>query len=370
MMMAVRIGKDQGPTLANLFDTTWNAFGDLTQSEIPTSSEEIQKLVADIIEKSEQAVRMVNELGIFSTNEDIKEVVTSEIRFLLLPAVLAYCTDRNIKIDRYDAVQKSQVYCRDFLKLCNQYKVTQVDIPGLKEEEDEEEQGKVEPKVASQRPDMAQLTRQREQKLARFREQKETERKLHELQKSVTREHVDEEEKREYYLMLLQKWIGTCIEQLESIQMELPILEHMKQGGGQETGSISAAANVDTSRKKQSQLPFQRPFIVTKDKLQKAVFGAGYPSVPVMSIDEFYESSVAAGDLPPPPSSQPSVSGAGVTRIEGGDASGETGETEEERERKERKEEQDDEKALQKARNWDDWKDDHRRGWGNTDNKG
>ena len=51
--------------------------------------------------------------------------------------------------------------------------------------------------------------------------------------------------------------------------------------------------------------PFQRPFIVTKDKLQKAIFGAGYPSVPVMSIDEFYDESVAAGDLPPPRSVQP-----------------------------------------------------------------
>ena len=45
--------------------------------------------------------------------------------------------------------------------------------------------------------------------------------------------------------------------------------------------------------------PYKRPFIITKDQLQKAVFGAGYPSVPVMSIDEFYESSVAAGDFPP-----------------------------------------------------------------------
>ena len=50
--------------------------------------------------------------------------------------------------------------------------------------------------------------------------------------------------------------------------------------------------------------PFQRPFIVTKDKLQKAIFGAGYPSLPVMSVDEFYDASVAAGDLPPPRSVQ------------------------------------------------------------------
>ena len=47
--------------------------------------------------------------------------------------------------------------------------------------------------VCSQRPDVAELTRQREKKLERYRQQKETERKLSELHKAVTKEHVDEE---------------------------------------------------------------------------------------------------------------------------------------------------------------------------------
>ena len=58
-----------------------------------------------------------------------------------------------------------------------------------------------------------------------------------------------------------------------------------------------------------------------------------------------------------PCSSQSISASAGVTRIEGGDASGEVGDTEEEKREKEEKEEQDDEEALQKARSWDDWKD-------------
>ena len=58
-----------------------------------------------------------------------------------------------------------------------------------------------------------------------------------------------------------------------------------------------------------------------------------------------------------PRSGQPSIARTGVTRIEGGDASGEAGETEEESERKEREQEDEDEEAIQKARDWDDWKD-------------
>lgn len=40
------------------------------------------------------------------------------------------------------------------------------------------------------------------------------------------------------------------------------------------------------------------------------------------------------------------------------------------KQQQEKKEEEDDEEALQKARNWDDWKDTHPRGYGNRQNMG
>jgi len=47
-------------------------------------------------------------------------------------------------------------------------------------------------------------------------------------------------------------------------------------------------------------LQASRPFILTKSDLQKQVFGAGYPSVPTYTVEEFYEAQVRAGQLPPP----------------------------------------------------------------------
>ena len=32
-----------------------------------------------------------------------------------------------------------------------------------------------------------------------------------------------------------------------------------------------------------------KPFILVKSELQKRVFGAGYPSLPTMTLDEFYD---------------------------------------------------------------------------------
>ena len=41
-----------------------------------------------------------------------------------------------------------------------------------------------------------------------------------------------------------------------------------------------------------------KPFIITKDALQAKVFGAGYPSVPVYSVEEFYDQLADKGMMP------------------------------------------------------------------------
>lgn len=38
-----------------------------------------------------------------------------------------------------------------------------------------------------------------------------------------------------------------------------------------------------------------RPYIITKNETQKAVFGLGYPSLPIYTVDEFYEQRAKEG---------------------------------------------------------------------------
>lgn len=76
-----------------------------------------------------------------------------------------------------------------------------------------------------------------------------------------------------------------------------------------------------------------------------------------MTVDDWYEQHRKHGALPDQ----------GIPRsvdVEGDEAK------DREEEEKERKIEEDDEEALLKARNWDDWKDSHRRGYGNRQNMG
>lgn len=91
--------------------------------------------------------------------------------------------------------------------------------------------------------------------------------------------------------------------------------------------------------------------------LQAQVLGAGYPSLPTMTVDDWYEQHRKHGVLPD--QGMPS-------KVTVEDNTDEQARDEE----KEKKAENDDEASLLKARNWDEWKDDHRRGYGNRHNMG
>jgi immunoglobulin-binding protein 1 len=53
----------------------------------------------------------------------------------------------------------------------------------------------------------------------------------------------------------------------------------------------------------------KKPFVITKNQLQAAVFGAGYPSLPVYSIDQFYDQLQDRGMMPQDGCCAPSKNG-------------------------------------------------------------
>ena len=62
---------------------------------------------------------------------------------------------------------------------------------------------------------------------------------------------------------------------------------------------ISTSSILFFSRPAKKARPF-KPIIITKDKLQKEVYGLGYPSIPVLSVEEFYDQRVKEGWFPDP----------------------------------------------------------------------
>ncbi|XP_064594894.1 immunoglobulin-binding protein 1-like [Liolophura sinensis] len=338
--------------LKDIFDDIFDYHKSIEDSSEPTNSTGVQSKVKNAIGLCQRAIFMVNKLRLFSDNEDIEEVSTNEIRYMLLSAYLGYFTLKNTSEDRINVVKLGEHYIKDFLHLCQSYSVCQRLIPNLEESEDPA-QGDNSAKPSSRPPDLNAMKREREEKIRRYKEKQATTTRLKELSEAVKQSHVDEEVKREYYMTLLTQWVHTSVEELTSIKDELPILEHMAK---LKIGEASAKKEVDKPLKQ----PF-RPFILTKNNMQKEVFGLGYPAVPTMTIEEFYQKKVDDGTFQLHSESlqdwamNPEKTAAAV---------------EEEEVEKEEKIERDDPVTIIRERNWDEWKDDHRRGWGNRQNMG
>ncbi len=353
--------------LSDSFEVVWKIQKFVQETTVSTSSDSFQQRLLEGIRHCHLAIRMVNELDLFSSNEELEEIATNELRYMLLSAFLGLFLTKQTSEDRMVMIKMARAHYADFLQLCQDYGLTDVELPILSDIEEDGQKstnGKNSRTPRAGGDDVLLMAKQRQSKIQRFKEQKEREKHLEELYAKVNQEHVEEEVKREYYITLVKKWIATTLEELECIQSEIPILEHMLRMKQLGTSKDEHANKDNTLSNKKGDSLLSRPFIITRNRLEKQVFGAGYPSLPTYTVEEFYDQQVALGRLPGPDQQAPNL------QDQASSASSEAAVREREDVEKERKIEQDDAETLQKARDWDEWKDDHRRGWGNTQNKG
>ncbi|XP_073695752.1 immunoglobulin-binding protein 1 isoform X2 [Garra rufa] len=336
----------EAPKLSDLLDRGWKLYEEVDTTNEPSSSNPVQVKVKRGIMQLEEATRMVNQLNLFSRNEALEEITTADLKYLLLPALLGALTMKQVNPSkRLEHVQAARVYFMDFLRRCKDYDVCSFQLPRVSENTADtptEEQTDPSVPMPVSQPDLIAMATQRQAKIERFNQRKETEAKLSEIRGLVESGSADEEVVRDFYLLNVRRWVTVALEEIDSINQEIEILKQM------ELFKQSAPQPSPPKR------PPMKPFILTKDAVQAKVFGAGYPSLATMTVDDWYEQHRRKGCLPDQ----------GIPRSTDGDAE------EDERAERERKEENDDEEALQKARDWDDWKDTHRRGYGNRKNMG
>lgn len=130
----------------------------------------------------------------------------------------------------------------------------------------------------------------RETKLERYRQRKELESRFTVLKESKNNPNIDEETLREYFITWLKCYVNIAIDEIDSLKTEKQVLEYMKNLPPDESRDGN---KVHKCKAPQSKL---KPVIITRDAAQKAVFGAGYPSLPVLTVEEFYEQRVKDGE--------------------------------------------------------------------------
>ncbi|XP_054711567.1 immunoglobulin-binding protein 1-like [Uloborus diversus] len=344
-------------TLGKYFDSCLKLCDLVESCDLPTGDSEFQDAVATCIKSLEKCTLMVNELNLFSSNETIEEIQTSSLKYLLLPALLG---SLKLKIQNKEMAKNlenikiAETYFHDFLHRCKNYEICRISFLDKCQEEllDDAESNRTKTPIV---PTVSDLAATRQRKIELYKEKKKLQAREKELKPALERKDA-EEYIREYYLVLLERWIVTVIEELDNTKREKPILESIVH-----RVSSKCTENLVEKKKKPETKPL-KPFIITKDEIQKRVFGMGYPSLPVMTIDDFYRQRFEKYV-----EDQKSATSAS---LQDRALKGEADEKEVEEIHKEELLEKDDPEALQKARNWDDWKEDNPRGSGNRKNKG
>ncbi|XP_077388059.1 immunoglobulin-binding protein 1 [Festucalex cinctus] len=341
----------EAPKLSDLFDRGWKIFDEVDNTNDPLASNSVQVRVKRAISMLEETSRMAAQLDLFSPNEELEEIATADLKYLLSPALLGALTMKLTGRDkRLEIVQTARAYFVDFLKRCKDYSISEFHLPeSVTESTVPDEAAENAPSTCTPMPSTSNLVAmaaQRQAKIERYSQKKELEARLSDVRRSVESGQADDETSRDFYLLNVRKWVILCLDEVQSIDQEMQILKSMDQM------QLGAAQPAKPSR------PPMKPFILTKDAMQAQVLGAGYPSLPTMTVDDWYDQHKKHGVLPDH----------GVPRRVAVDE--DTDAKEREEEEKERQAENDDEDSLMKARKWDDWKDDHRRGYGNRQNMG
>ncbi|XP_060548017.1 immunoglobulin-binding protein 1 isoform X2 [Pantherophis guttatus] len=343
--MAAAAEGEEGPRLSELLESGWRLLEEVeSDTEGSSGAPAVQRRVQRGLELLERAARAVSQLELFSRNEELEEIASADLRFMLVPALLAALTLRQVAPPRrLEHLRRARGLFLDFLRLCRNYAVARFDLPREAVDSDDEEHGgeaAPAPAPSDGQASLLAMAAARRAKIERYKQKKELENQLASLKPFVDSGQAEEEQIREFYLLQIKKWVTVSLEEIESIDQEIAILNRR------------GAVQGPSTRPSQPPRSSVRPFILTRDAAQAKVFGAGYPSLATMTVDEWYDQHQKQGVLPEQGISQ---------RAPG---------PEDQQKDQENATEKEEQAAALKAREWDDWKDLHPRGYGNRKNMG
>lgn len=136
----------------------------------------------------------------------------------------------------------------------------------------------------------------RTEKIRRYKEQKELESQLGNMYTALSSSsHIEDEQRRKCFKTFLRYWTNKSIDDSKIVNDEIGLLESFGGDSSHHTESASASAAPRPPHPGGAQ---QKPYILTRDAVQAQVFGAGYPSLPVYSISQFYDQLADRGLMP------------------------------------------------------------------------
>lgn len=334
-----------------------------------TTSPTYQEDVAEALKSYEECLQIMDKVSLFSTNEALEDVTTSDLPYLLVlyhMAELLQKVSTSSPLERKRLLDATRDAYEKFLHLLDSYSILPPQDKKLLEEYNEEPTNFS--TISTKDPNA-----RRNAKIANFKAEKELKQKLEYMRRSprYLEDGGDEEAVRELYLANVALCVHMTFQALEGINREVEVLAQAPIPLMPQTTSIEE----DERRRQESinndgyserlDVPFGsqsnnrgplldrqgkplRPFTLVgnRQELQRGVFRPGH-NLPTMSIDEYLEEEKRRGGI---------IEG-------GGEASGRQPEPDEDNIEKADQE-------TMKAREWDEFKESNPRGSGNTLNRG
>ncbi|KAI1124413.1 TAP42-like family protein [Nemania abortiva] len=327
--------------------------------------------VTAALDAYEKCSQIIDKISLFSRNESLEDIATSDLPYLLVPyhiAELRLRASAGSLIERKGLLTSARVAYENFLSQLDSYSILSPQDTKLFAEYNEDATGF---SVISTTDPNA----RRNAKIANFKVEKELKQKLEYMRSSprYLEDGGDEEAVRELYLANIALSVHTAFQGFEGINREMEVIaqapvapaptsQHAAVQGDERRRKV-LADNDDYSERLDAPLRLQagfkgpllskdgkplRPFTLVgnRQELQRGVFRPGH-NLPTMSIDEYLEEERRRGGI---------IEG-------GGEASGRQPEPDEDNIEKA------DEETM-KAREWDEFKEANPRGSGNTLNRG
>ncbi|XP_063169417.1 immunoglobulin-binding protein 1 isoform X3 [Candoia aspera] len=212
--------------LSELLESGWRLLEEVESGgEASSGAPAVQRRVQRGLELLERAARAVAQLELFSRNEELEEIPSADLRFMLVPALLAALTLRQVAPERrLEHVRRARGLFLDFLRLCRDYAVARFDLPREAEAEEEEDGGEAAPAPPDGQSSLLAMAAGRRAKIERYKQKKELENQLASLKPFIDSGQAEEEQIREFYLLQIKKWINISLEEIESIDQEIAIL--------------------------------------------------------------------------------------------------------------------------------------------------
>ncbi|CAF0925794.1 unnamed protein product [Didymodactylos carnosus] len=281
---------DETKTVSQLFDIAWKIQNNLQDSNIDTTSDDYATKLSEEIRLLKLLEERIQALDLFSKNEHYDEVTTNNIRYFLIYAFLGwlYQTKRSKPSARIINVQQACDYYKKFLTITKQYFLHQHQIPEPLSTDGDQIDLNSPGDLAKGNRNMTKMAQDRASKIRGHMKRREDEEAMYAYEEAMKRDTTDEEAKRNFYLSKVRWWINVAIDDIDCLYEELKLLQQR---------ALLTDDNEILHRPQKTTNPL-KTMILTRDQLQSKVFGAGYPSISTMTVNEFYQNLTKQGFMP------------------------------------------------------------------------